>query len=117
MVKDQEYLEKKASYCLDLAKKFGATDSNVKVGSSISETVNFRNKKLENITTILRSIKNEIKKNYTFVGDDFVNQARSMNQGQIKEKSIYGHGTKKEIDELRDEGVDVLNIPWITEDH
>ena len=47
MVKDQEYLEKKASYCLDLAKKFGATDSNVKVGSSISETVNFRNKKLD----------------------------------------------------------------------
>ena len=60
----------------------------------------FGNGKLENITTILRSIKNEIKKNSTFVGDDFVNQARLMNQGQIKEKSIYGRGTKKEIEEL-----------------
>jgi hypothetical protein len=29
-------------------------------------------------------------------------KARSMNQGQIKEKSIYGHGTKKEIEELRE---------------
>ncbi len=47
MVKDQEYLEKKASYCLDLAKKFGATDASVNVGSAISETVNFRNKKLD----------------------------------------------------------------------
>tara|TARA_B100000900_G_scaffold331764_1_gene292521 strand:- start:505 stop:1821 length:1317 start_codon:yes stop_codon:yes gene_type:complete len=47
MVKDQEYLEKKATYCLELAKKLGATDSSVKVGSSISETVNFRNKKLD----------------------------------------------------------------------
>ena len=47
MVKDQEYLEKKASYCLDLAKKLGATDISVNVGSSISETVNFRNKKLD----------------------------------------------------------------------
>ena len=47
MVKDQEYLEKKASYCLDLAKKLGATDITVNVGSSISETVNFRNKKLD----------------------------------------------------------------------
>ncbi|MDC0518387.1 metallopeptidase TldD-related protein [Candidatus Pelagibacter sp.] len=46
MVKDQEYLEKKASYCLDLAKKLGATDTSVNVGSSISESVNFRNKKL-----------------------------------------------------------------------
>ena len=47
MVKDQDYLEKKASYCLDLAKKLGATDVNVNVGNSISETVNFRNKKLD----------------------------------------------------------------------
>ena len=47
MVKDQEYLKKKASYCLDLAKKLGATNASVNVGSSISETVNFRNKKLD----------------------------------------------------------------------
>ena len=47
MVKDQDYLEKKASYCLDLAKKLGATDTRVNVGNSISETVNFRNKKLD----------------------------------------------------------------------
>ncbi len=47
MVKNQEFLEKKALYCLDLAKKLGATDASVNVGSSISETVNFRNKKLD----------------------------------------------------------------------
>ncbi len=47
MVKDQNYLENKASYCLDLAKKLGATDISVFVGNSISETVNFRNKKLD----------------------------------------------------------------------
>ena len=47
MVKDQDYLEKKASYCLDLAKKFGATNASVIVSNSISETVNFRNKKLD----------------------------------------------------------------------
>ncbi len=47
MVKDQEYLKKKASYCLDLSKKLGASDTIVNVGNSISETVNFRNKKLD----------------------------------------------------------------------
>ena len=47
MIKDQEFLISKASYCLDLAKKIGATDASVKVGHSISETVNFRNKSLE----------------------------------------------------------------------
>ena len=70
MVKDQEYLEKKASYCIDLAKKFGATNSSVFVSSSVSETVNFRNKKLDesnrsdnlaiNITTYIDKKKSSI---------------------------------------------------------
>ena len=47
MVKDQQFLKSKASYCLDLAKKMGATDASVTIGHSISETVNFRNKSLE----------------------------------------------------------------------
>ena len=47
MIKDQEYLKLKASYCLDIAKKNGATDASVMIGHSISETVNFRNKKLD----------------------------------------------------------------------
>jgi PmbA protein len=47
MIKDQEYLKSKASYCLDFAKKLGATDANVSVVNSISETVSFRNKTLD----------------------------------------------------------------------
>jgi len=47
MIKDQEYLKSKASYCLDLAKKLGATDASVKVGNSISESVSFRNRVLD----------------------------------------------------------------------
>ena len=70
----------------------------------------------ENITTMLRTIKKEIQKNSTFVGDKFVSRARSMKEGEIKERPIHGHGTKKEIQELRDEGIDVINIPWIPDD-
>ena len=47
MIKDEEYLKSKASFCLDLAKKLGATDASVTVGNSISETVSFRNKVLD----------------------------------------------------------------------
>ena len=47
MVKDQDYLKEKASFCIDLAKKLGATDATAVVGHSISETVNFRNRKLD----------------------------------------------------------------------
>ena len=47
MVKDQDYLKKTASFCIDLARKLGATDSTAAVIHSISESVNFRNKKLD----------------------------------------------------------------------
>ena len=47
MVKDQDYLKKTASFCIDLAKKLGATDATAVVGHSISESVNFRNRKLD----------------------------------------------------------------------
>jgi hypothetical protein len=77
----------------------------------------FGNQNSNNIKTILRTITKEIKKNSTFVGNDFTNQARSMKQGIIEEKSIYGHGTREEIEELKDEGIDVINIPWVPEDH
>ena len=70
MIKNKEYLEKKASYCLDYAKKQGATDVSANVVSSISETVNFRNKMLDesnrsdnlgvNITTYIGKKKSSI---------------------------------------------------------
>jgi len=72
---------------------------------------------LDNISTLLRTLKKEVQKNSSFVGNEFVSQVRSMKEGKIKEKPIHGHGTNKEIQELRDEGIDVLNIPWISDDH
>ena len=47
MLKEQEFLNKIASYCIDNSKKLGATDIGVKVIHSVSENVSFRNKKLE----------------------------------------------------------------------
>ena len=92
-------------------------NSNKRIKIEEIEKNTFGYEKFKNITTILRSIKKEIKENSTFVGDDFVNQARSMNKGTIEKKSIYGNGTKQEIEELKDEGIDVINIPWTPDDH
>jgi len=75
------------------------------------------NDKTNDISILLRAMKKEIKKNSEFVGDDFVKEVRSMQLDKTKERSIYGHGTKKEIEELKDEGVDVLNVPWVPDDH
>ena len=47
MIKDKKFLEKIATNCIDKAKKLGATDCEVTVLNNISETVNFRNKNID----------------------------------------------------------------------
>ena len=81
MIKNQEYLSEKASYCLDLAKKLGATDSSVVVSNSISESVNFRNKKFTQET---------LQKIFKFQVSDKERKARSN-------IIIYNNDTKKDF--------------------
>ena len=85
---------------------------------NLKNNVNFlANENPDNISTLLRTLKKEVQKNSTFVGYEFVSQVRSMKEGKIKEKPIHGQATNKEIQELSDEGIDVVNIPWISDDH
>ena len=48
MLKEKRELESLASYCIEKSIKFNATNCEVKVENNISETVNLRNKRLEN---------------------------------------------------------------------
>ena len=75
------------------------------------------NENSDYISTLLRTLKKEVQKNSTYVGNEFVSQVRSMKEGKIKEKPIHGQGSTKEIQELRDDGIDIVNIPWIADDH
>lgn len=103
---------------LKTSKNINVEDSNNNIKSVPTKNNGvLANDSLNNISTILRTIKKEIQKNSTFVGDKFVSTVRSMKEGKIIEKPIHGHGTFKEIQELKDDGIDVVNIPWISDDH
>ena len=94
------------------------SDNKNKQHKNLKNNVNFlANENPDNISTLLRTLKKEVQKNSTFVGYEFVSQVRSMKEGKIKEKPIHGQATNKEIQELSDEGIDVVNIPWISDDH
>ena len=47
MVKDKKFLENIAQFCLERAKKLGATDCELGVSNSISESISLRNKKVD----------------------------------------------------------------------
>ena len=55
-----------------------------------------------------------IKKNYDYVGKNFAYEARSVHYKNKKtSKGIYGTATKKDIKELKEEGIETETIPWI----
>ena len=55
-----------------------------------------------------------IKNNFDYVGKDFAYEARSIHYNDKKKtKGIYGTALKKEMKELREEGIKTAIIPWV----
>ena len=55
-----------------------------------------------------------IKKNFEYVGENFAHEARSIYYKDKKsKKGIYGKATKEDLKELKEEGIETGNIPWI----
>ncbi len=55
-----------------------------------------------------------IKENFEYVGNNFAYEARLIHYDKKKQKKgIYGQAKKDEIKDLKDEGIEVENIPWI----
>ena len=81
-------------------------------------------KKIEIINQDLKNEKNQllklrkyIEKNFDFVGKDFSKKVREVYYDKKSKKAIYGTASKKEREELADEGIDLLSIPWINKDN
>ena len=59
-----------------------------------------------------------IKSNFDYVGENFAYEARSIHYNHKKRnKGIYGKASKKDLKELKEEGIDTQLIPWIENDN
>ena len=77
---------------------------------------NSDSKKLLEIKNKLKEYKKFIKNNFNYVGDNFAYEARSIHYNDKKKsKGIYGSASKKDLKELKEEGIDAQMIPWIDE--
>ena len=57
-----------------------------------------------------------IKENFKYVGDNFAYEARSIHYDRKKKsKGIYGSASKKDLKELKEEGIETHMIPWVDE--
>ena len=70
--------------------------------------------KYENVKKTIKNYQKFIKENFKFVGENFAYEARSIHYNPKKKtKGIYGKASKKDIMELKEEGIDSQMIPWI----
>ena len=62
----------------------------------------------------LKEYQNFIRKNFEYVGENFTYEARNIHYNNKKiNKGIYGTASKKEIEELKEEGIKIETVPWL----
>jgi hypothetical protein len=75
-----------------------------------------KDKKLSKIKNKIKKYQKFIKKNFSYVGDNFAQEARSIHYNDDKKlKGIYGNATDEDISELKSEGIDTEVIPWFND--
>ena len=65
----------------------------------------------------LQQIRNYIEKNFEYVGKNFSKKVREIYYDKNNKKTIYGTTTSKEREELAEEGIELLSIPWVDKDN
>ena len=86
-------------------------------GKLKEDSSNLLNEKLSNKKKELLQIRNYIEKNFEFVGDKFSQKVREVYYSKENRKTIYGTTTPEERDELAEEGIDLISIPWVSKDN
>ena len=73
-------------------------------------------KKYKQTKEIILKNQEFIKKNFEYVGNNFAYEARSAHYKNKKIlKGIYGTATKKDLKELKEEGIKAEIVPWIAD--
>jgi hypothetical protein len=60
----------------------------------------------------LRELRKHVESNADYVGEKFPEEARKIHYGETEKRNIYGEASKEEAEALKDEGVEVAQIPW-----
>lgn len=60
----------------------------------------------------LKALRAQVEANAEDVGRDFAKLARSMHEGEVEDRPIYGETTREEAKRLLEDGVPVAPLPW-----
>tara|TARA_B100002051_G_C16613949_1_gene574621 strand:- start:111 stop:383 length:273 start_codon:yes stop_codon:yes gene_type:complete len=84
---------------------------------SKEDNINFLKKNSYNEKNELLKLRKYIEQNFEFVGNKFSKKVREIYYDKKSKKSIYGTTTIEERDELLEEGIDLISVPWVSKDN
>jgi hypothetical protein len=89
------------------------------ISNSSSRGINLEttNKEITNNKNKLLKLRKYIENNFDYVGKDFSTKVREAYYDKKNKKAIYGTTTHEEREELADEGIELLSIPWVDKDN
>ena len=113
--KEYDKLKKKGLleciYCS--SKKINKSIMSPTILNSKDKEIETINQKLKNEKNKLLNLRKYIEKNFDYVGKDFGKKVREVYYDKKSKKAIYGTTTAEEREELTEEGIDLLSIPWV----
>tara|TARA_A100001011_G_C14178761_1_gene785837 strand:- start:26 stop:445 length:420 start_codon:yes stop_codon:yes gene_type:complete len=87
------------------------------LNSNKNENGNPPELELKKLKKDLINLRKFVEKNFEFVGSNLANKVRDVYYDKKSNKNIYGSTSEKEREELKEEGIDLVSIPWIEKDN
>ena len=65
----------------------------------------------------LLELRKFVENNFEYVGKNFSRKVRELYYDKKSKKNFYGTTTVKEREELEEEGIDLLSVPWVNKNN
>ena len=84
---------------------------------SLNKQKQISNLEMKNFKKDLIRLRKFVENNFEYVEKNFANKVREVYYDKKSKKAIYGTASPEEREELAEEGIDLLSIPWVNKDN
>ena len=74
-------------------------------------------RKMQELMSEIRALQTKIRQECRDVGNDFAEEARKIHYGEVEPEGIYGQATAEEREALDEEGIEIMDMPWLPKDN
>lgn len=84
-------------------------------GDKIAVSANHPNR--AELQALMRALREKVTSQADYVGDKFAEEARRIHFEEAPSRGIYGEATREDVAGLIDDGVDILPLPHLPDEH